>query len=1131
VVHGRETLDRKEAFAQLAASRTEAIAEMLRNLRSTGLESLAHFCESGAAMSPEEFRHFTEYLTKNPMVQAWEWIPAVPAADKSRFEAAARAAGLKGFEIWQKDARGKRAPAGGRDVYFPVLYAAPAAGNEGVIGYDLGSEPLLRAALEEASRTGLPTATDPITPVRETGRQKGMLICRPVFVRGEPARLRGFVVAVPQMGSLLRSADPDNSALMDISLLHKGAAPDLLATSRGTDSPPCAGLSETRPVFAFGKVLALNAHAGPDFMRLHPVRSGWLAVLTGLMLTAAIAGMISVILRGREELERLVSERTDSLRASEERLSATFRSMGDGVIVTDDAGRITILNGVAEILTGWTTAEAMGRSVHEVFRITNAEAEIPDGRVPRENRVIGPAGCTILIARDGTERYISDSCAPVNDAADVVIGAVFVFRDVTEEYLRREKLHESESRLLAITDSAQDAILMMDPEGRVSYWNPAAERILGYTSAEAIGRNLHALIAPPRYHEAHCSAFPAFQRTGRGAAVKKTLDLEARRKDGAEIVVQLSLSAIRIKGGWYAVGLLRDITDRKRAEADLLETNRHLEEASARANAMKAQAELANHAKSEFLANMSHEMRTPMNGIIGMTELTLDTDLTGIQRENLEMVKLCADNLLELINNILDLSKIEAGRLQLEETGFNLAEVLAKTMNSFANEARKKRLALVHRIAPETPLALRGDAFRLRQVIVNLVGNALKFTDSGEISLLVEPETIDNGAGEKHRHCRLRFSVSDTGIGIRHDKLDVIFENFSQADGSTTRKYGGTGLGLAISRHIVEMMGGRIRVESEPGKGSVFHFTARFAVDTVPYGHVELSAPEEGISPSSERAGIGCGMPVRPLRILLAEDNEVNRKLLIRLLEKRGHVADVVNSGKEALKVLKERRFDLVLMDVQMPEMDGLEATALIRKGDAPGIDREIPIIALTAHAMKGDRERCMAAGMNGYVAKPLVVQELFDVIESCAMWRREPVDSITPTTEEETGIDVSGLMHRLDGDVELIRDLWQAFIEDAPRRIQALKGALEKNDAQLAERQAHTLKGAAGNVGAERLKDEAARFEQAAGVSLKSAEALYDGLDREMGRVVGALTRLTSRDTSVTEKGGNRNEVFDSGR
>ena len=800
-------------------------------------------------------------------------------------------------------------------------------------------------------------------------------------------------------------------------------------------------------------------------------------------------------------------------------------------------------------------------------------------------------------------------------------------QEVGDRQRAQEALHESERRIRLILDSTAEAIYGIDGDGECTFCNPATVRLLGYQKAEdLLGLNMHKVMHHTHadgtaYAVEDCNIYLSL-KTGEGVHSDNEVFWRA---NATSFPAEFWSYPIRKEGEIVgAVVTFLDITERKRAEEALRKS--------------KDAAEAGSRAKSEFLANMSHEIRTPMNGIIGMTDLALDTELTSEQREYLSLVKSSADSLLHLINDILDFSKIEAGKLELEVTDFEIRDLFSDTLKTLAVRADKKRLELSARVSAEVPRAVVGDPTRLRQLIVNLVGNAIKFTERGNI--VVDAELESQSSDTVYLHIR----VSDTGIGIPLEKHQLIFESFAQADGSTTRRFGGTGLGLTISRRIVELMGGRMWVESETGKGSVFHFSAKFGHSTMPgfsserperqgleglsvlvvddnntnrnilaemltnwrmnptlaesgasaldameaakslgkpFSVVLLDAqmPEmdgfefaEGVRRKSgpacpivlmlsadrlmadtarcREAGVNVfltkpvgqselldaillalGMRVvenhsievptvmkekpkgRNLNILLAEDNPMNQKLAIRLLEKAGCNIVLAGNGKEALKALEKPRspgFDLVLMDIQMPEMDGMEATAAIRDREKSSGDH-LPIVAMTANAMRGDRERYLGGGMDGYISKPINSASLFVEIERCLAGAKRS----TPTTAEnpsEQGehLDRASLLDRVEGDQELLAEMIQLFLADAPHLLDAMRNALQQGDMISLERSAHSIKGAAGNMSALVTVNAASQLEQSAKKGdAESSRANLAALEGAVERLLPALEGL----------------------
>jgi len=487
LAHDQETRTHLQTFRQLANGKAAALMERFWKLRDVELEGLARFVENSQEVHVSEFQNYAGHLAQNSAVQAWEWIPAVPAGQKGRIQTLARDQGMSGFTIWQKDTSGQRVPAGDRAAHYPVYYVSPPAGNESAVGFDLGSEPLRREALEKATETGLTTCTEPITLVQETGSQQAVLVYRPVFAPGESRKVRGFALAVLRMGDVLQCARPCRNVALSLTLAHPGGEATMLASASGPDRLSDSRWSVNSPILAFGKTFIVNAHPGPEFVHDHSPKAVWLAVFSGFILSAAAVVVTGVILQRRRRLEEMVAERTAELAESQEKLAATLRSIGDAVISTDARGLVDGMNAVAEGLLGWTGDEVRGKPLCDIFRIINGRTkepvDIPIDQLLATGETLELPSDTMLIARDATRRRVADSAAPIRDEDGVIIGAVLVFRDVSEEYKTRKELRESKADYEAVIWGLSDIVWRyeVDENGVFagSYISPVADHMLG----------------------------------------------------------------------------------------------------------------------------------------------------------------------------------------------------------------------------------------------------------------------------------------------------------------------------------------------------------------------------------------------------------------------------------------------------------------------------------------------------------------------------------------------------------------------------------------------------------------------------------------------------------------------------
>lgn len=754
--------------------------------------------------------------------------------------------------------------------------------------------------------------------------------------------------------------------------------------------------------------------------------------------------------------------------------AAVLQASGALVIVTDPDGRIIRSNRACEQVTGYSEAELKGKTFWDVFISPQGKAATRarfDTLVSKKARL---AFENEWINKSGEGRQISFSNAVLIGHDGRVEHVVTTGIDITERHQTEQELLKSETLFRWIWEASRHPMALTDQSGIILKVNEAFSAMVGSTLAAVEGWDIAALFLAEDQHAIRNYYSEHYASPG----AEPCLGREFRFANGHSGAFDVSFTMVDLPGQpSQLLSIYSDVTVRKRvadelarakeaaetANRDLVEANRYLEETGRLAREMAERAEALSSAKSEFLANMTHEIRTPLNGILGMTDLALQADLKPDQHEYIDLVRSSAEALLFLVNDVLDYSKYEAGKLALNQVEISLRTLMAEVLKPLALRASLNSLRFEYVVSDDVPDHLIGDPRRLRQILMNLVSNAIKFTHAGKIAVSVRRESIHGS------RVALRFSVRDTGIGIPLEKHSLIFDPFTQADGSTTRKYGGTGLGLSIASGLVKMMDGRIWVESQPGQGATFYFT------------VTMSLTGEKLAHRPPRLDLPRRRDKRNMRILLAEDNTVNQKLATHVLEREGHHVQVARSGREAIGMLQREEFDLVLMDIQMPELDGLQATAHIRQMERIS-GKRLPIVAMTAQTGDSDRQRCLKAGMDAYVSKPIRVAELMNLIESVVpggCFMESKTDQKSLVEAQFPHLDEALALSRVGGDFELLREVVGLFLDDYPRALEKIRNALAANDASGVEHNAHSLKGSVSTFGAKGVFEAALALEK----------------------------------------------------
>lgn len=914
----------------------------------------------------ESFRALAQpALTHFPMLQAIEWVPEIALSRRTAFEAIQRKS-ISEFMIRHRSEEGMLVSAPDLPTYYPVTYIEPLSRNEKALGFDLGSDPSRRKAVLQALRSNTPIASEPVRLVQEQESQTSVLLLKRIQ---EGPHAPGLVLTVLRVGDFLKEFLQSGEDL-DVTLTDVGLKQVLFETH--PSQPMAIEFSDT--LRFGGREYRLQVRPSPRFLASYDSVQSW-SLLVGGIITDGLLGATLLLITGTTNRVRIqVNERTRELAMKSDLLQAVIDTVPARVFWKDRASRYLGCNTAFARDAGLSdTSELLGKTDYDLAwaneagryhadDVTVIESERP--KIAFEEPQTTPSGQTA---------WLRTSKVPLKDQANQVVGVLGIYEDISKQRGTETRLRESEERFALAMRAASDGLWDWNIRTQSTYLSPQWKAMLGYADHEldnsfATWERLvdedgrvwtMALI-----HDCLCGKSNGFKT-----------EFQMRHKDGHWVDILSRAIIIRAQNGepLRMVGTHVDVTERNTIARQLEQAVHTMEQQNQALSDAHKQALAATEAKSAFLASMSHEIRTPLNAIVGMADLLQETSLSQDQADYVRRFSRAADHLMGLVNSILDLSKIEAGELQLEQIPFNPRELVTTVRDLMGVSAETKQLTLEAQIHPDLPSTVTGDPMRLRQVLMNLVGNAIKFTEHGQVVLTV------NTAGPD----RLRFVISDTGIGIPPDKLPFIFESFTQGDATTTRKFGGTGLGLSICQRLVCMMDGHLTVTSTLGVGSTFECTVRLpsVIETVtPLSDRHIQRRTESASSPS----------ARPLRILVVDDLEDNRAIVEHYLKTSAYVIEMAENGQIALEKFQTGAYDLVLMDVQMPIMDGLQATSAIRQWERAHHHTPTPILALTAHALKEEERKSLDAGCTAHLTKPIKKQALLRAIADYAVPRTE---------------------------------------------------------------------------------------------------------------------------------------------